>query len=194
MKPELTSTQLAQKRKNSLDSILPSGGFVIFPHFLHRSLSLFDFLPLFPVPPDLEAKLFRENLHLSPRAQLPLAKCLQGFVALYAPLWQLLAPFPVPAEPSFRWVSASITAHLATLRSMAEYGFPGSFGASKSVISCTLLMSLIPPVTVFRDCITVSLDGELPAACNSLRSVSHCLNVNNSFVLSRQGTGLANLS
>ena len=49
-------------------------------------------------------------------------------------------------------------------------------------------------VTVFRDCITVSLDGELPAACNSLRSVSHCLNVNNSFVLSRQETGLANLS
>ena len=57
----------------------------------------------------------------------------------------------------------------------------------RSVTSCTLLGSLIPPVTVFRYCITVSLDGELPAACNSLRSVSHCLNVNNGFVLVSAG-------
>ena len=45
------------------------GGFVIFPHFLHRSLSLFAFLPL---PLDLSDPLC-ENLHLSPRAQVPLA-------------------------------------------------------------------------------------------------------------------------
>ena len=108
-------------------------------------------------------------------------------------LWSPLAPFPAPAELSLRRVSASITAQLAALRSMAEYSFPESFGASKSVISCTLLRSLIPPVTIFRDCITVSLDGELPAACKSLKSVSHCLNVNSSYVFSRQGTGLANL-
>ena len=47
---------------------------------------------------------------------------------------------------------------------------------------------------VFRDRITVSLEGGLPAACNSLRSVSHCLSVSSSFVLSLQGTGFANLS
>ena len=52
----------------------------------------------------------------------------------------------------------------------------------------------MPPVTVFGDCITVSLGGELPAACNSLRSVTHCLNVNNSYDLSLQEAGFANLS
>ena len=36
----------------------------------------------------------------------------------------------------------------------------------------TLLRSLIPPVPVFKDCVTVSLDGEFLAACNSLRSVT----------------------
>ena len=66
-KPELKSTQLAQKRKNSLDT-------------------MFVFLPLLPLPQGLESKLLCENLHLSPRAQVPLAKCLQGIVALYAPL------------------------------------------------------------------------------------------------------------
>ena len=39
------------------------GGFVIFPHFLHRSLSLFAFLPLPPLPLDLSGPLC-ENLHL----------------------------------------------------------------------------------------------------------------------------------
>ena len=48
------------------------GGFVIFPHFWHRSLSLFAFLPLPPLPLDLSDPLC-ENLHLSPRAQVPLA-------------------------------------------------------------------------------------------------------------------------
>ena len=123
-----------------MDTILAQcGGFVIFPHILHRSLSLLDFLLLLPLPPDLESELLCENLHLSPRAQVPMAKCLQGVVALHAHLWSPLAPFPVPDEPSLRRVSASITAHPAALRSMAEYSFPGSFGASKSVVSCDIV-------------------------------------------------------
>ena len=39
--------------------------------------------------------------------------------------------------------------------------------ASVYLISCTLLRFLMPAVTVFRDCITISLDGELPAAVPS---------------------------
>ena len=49
------------------------GGFVILPHFLHRSLSLFAFLPSPPLPPDFESEPLCENLHLSPRTQVPLA-------------------------------------------------------------------------------------------------------------------------
>ena len=48
------------------------GGFVIFRQFLHRSLSLFAFLPLPPLPPGFESELLCEKLHLSPRAQVPL--------------------------------------------------------------------------------------------------------------------------
>ena len=62
------------------------GGFVIFQHFLHRSLSLFAFLPLPPLPPGFDSEPSCGNLHLTPRAQVPLACCLQGIVALYTPL------------------------------------------------------------------------------------------------------------
>ena len=58
---------------------------MICPHFLHRSISLLEFLPLLPLSPDLESELLCENLHLSPRVQVPLAKCFQGIVALCAP-------------------------------------------------------------------------------------------------------------
>ena len=161
---------------------------MIFPHFLHRSLLLFAFLPL--------PAFAISNLILCVRicTRLHEQKCLLRDVCrewsrLHATLWSPLAPFPAPAELSLGQVSASITAQQAALRSRAEQTFPGSFGASRSVTSCTLLRSLMPPVTVFRDCITVSWDGELPAACNSLRTVSHWLSVNSNFVLSRQGTG-----
>ena len=49
------------------------GGLVIFPHLWHRSLSLFAFLPFATLMPlDLSDPLC-EHLHLSPRAQAPLA-------------------------------------------------------------------------------------------------------------------------
>ena len=73
------------------------------------------FLPLLPLPPGMESELLCENLHLSPRAQVPL-ECLQGIVALYAPLWSPLEPFPAPAELSLRRVSVSITAQPEALQ------------------------------------------------------------------------------
>ena len=118
-KAEVISTQLAQRQPPNT-TLTQRGEFVIFPHFLHRSLSLFAFLPLLRLPLDSAADPLCENLHLSPRAQVPLARCLQGFVALCAPLWSHLAPSPIPAELSLRRVSASITALPAALRSMAE--------------------------------------------------------------------------
>ena len=74
---------------------------------------------------------------------------------------------------------------------MAEYSFPGSLCASKSVISCTSLWSLIPPVTVFRDCVTVSLDGELPARLQLLEVCEPMSQRQQQFrlVLARDGFG-----
>ena len=152
MKPELTSTQLAQKRKNSLDTILSN---VVDSSFFHTSrtdpfhcwIRNPNFVRICTCPLDRKCpwqSVYKESLC-----------CMR--------LCGLVAPFPTLAELSLRQVSAS------------------------------MLRSLIPSVTVFRDCITVSLAGEFPAACNSLRSVSHCP-IDSSFVLSRQGTGLANLS
>ena len=48
-------------------------GFLIFPHFLHWCLSLFVFLLLPSLPLGFESDHLCENLHLSPRAQVPLA-------------------------------------------------------------------------------------------------------------------------
>ena len=58
---------------------------MIFPHFLHRSLSLFAFLPLPPLPLDLSHPLC-ENLQLSPRAQAPLAYTVRAFVVAFGTL------------------------------------------------------------------------------------------------------------
>ena len=68
------NTACAEEELSGHD-LAQSGGFVIFPHFLHRPLSLLDFLPLLALPPDWESELLCENLHLSPRAKVPLAKC-----------------------------------------------------------------------------------------------------------------------
>ena len=105
------NTACAEEEEFSGHDCAQCGGFVIF----HTSCT------------DLSRcsnSNFCVSLQLSPRAQVPLAKCLQGVVALYAPLWSPLANFPTPAEPSLRRVSASITAQPAALRSMAEYSLP----------------------------------------------------------------------
>ena len=137
-----------------------------------------------------ESDPLRENLHSSSTSR-------SAFCVMFCREWSRCTQLcgrlwhPFPPQLSCRWgkcLRPSPPSRPA-LRSRAEQTFPGSFGASRSVTSCTLLRSLMPPVTVFRDCITVSWDGELPAACNSLRTVSHWLSVNSNFVLSRQGTG-----
>ena len=51
------NTACAEEEEFSGHDFAHCGGFVIFPHFLHRSLSLFAFLPLLPLPPGLESKL-----------------------------------------------------------------------------------------------------------------------------------------
>ena len=62
------NTACAEEEEFSGHDLAQCGGIVIFPHFLHRSVLLFDFLLLLPLPPGLESKLLCENLHLSPRA------------------------------------------------------------------------------------------------------------------------------
>ena len=69
-------TTCAEEEEFSGHYFVECGGFFIFPHFSHRSLSLLD----------QESELC-ENLHLSPRSQVHVAKCLQGIVVLYASLW-----------------------------------------------------------------------------------------------------------
>ena len=154
MKPELTSTQLAQKRKSSLGTILPSVADSFFSTLLAPipfTARLFAFVAL---AAGLRIRTFCVRICTCPlERKCPWQsvykeslRCLH----LCGHLWH-----PFPPQPS--WVSVSITAHPAALRSMAEYSFPGSLGASKPEISCTLLRSLITPVTDFRDCITVFL-------------------------------------
>ena len=158
-------------------------------HFLHRSLSLCAFLLLQPLPSGLESKLLCENLHLSPRAQVSLSG---AFTGNRCAVCAFVVTFGTLSRSSCAVVETGVCVHDRPTDGLA---FNGSVQFSwivrrKQICDFVHIVgSLIPPVTVSRDCITVSLHGELPAACNPLRSVSHCLNVNSSFVFSRQGTG-----
>ena len=98
---------------------------------------------------------------------MPLAKCLQGIVALYAPLWSPLAPFPVPAAPSLRRVCASITTHPAALRPMAEY--------SRISLCNTLKIAQPDDSTAPRRCGNIWSSMLKQISCASCRSAAPCL-------------------
>ena len=73
MKPDVNTT-CAEEEEFSGHDLAKCGGFVIFPHFLHRSLSLLDLFPLLPLAPDLESELLCEKPHLSPSSASALGK------------------------------------------------------------------------------------------------------------------------
>ena len=69
----------------SVHDLVQCGGHVILPHILRRSSSFPEFLLLPLLPLDFAPDSLCANLHLSSLAHAPLAKCLHGTDALYAP-------------------------------------------------------------------------------------------------------------